>query len=440
MRNRFTLLTSLTLLASGQVWAVDAQEPQGFLEDSTLTVLSRNFFLQNDYRTGHEQKNYKQEWAQGFIANLQSGFTSGDVGVGIDAHGFYGLKLDSGRGRSGTGLLPLDTQGRAEDEYSSAGAALKLKYSRTTLKFGEMEVQTPVFDTADKRLQPEYASGFFLDSQEVTGVRLVAGHFTAFKNQDASTAHGDFQGYGATTHNARISLAGLELSDDGPLGGSLYASQLSDTWRQYYGNLHFAHPLSADSSVLLDSNLYRTLDTGNARSGPINNTAYSFSGKYRLGVQALTLAYQKIDGDTPFDFVGGDSTYLANSIKYADFNGAHEQSYQIRYDLDFTPLGVPGLTFMSRYVTGRQIDGTRAPQGGAYDPFDDSTDRYVPIQGRGGRHWERDINLKYVVQSGPAKHLSFDVSQVSHRANRAQAGDDIDRLYLVVEYPLDLLK
>jgi hypothetical protein len=437
MRTRFTLFTPLLLIGPGVALNVQAD---GFVEDTSLNLLSRNFFLHNDNRTGHDGKNYTQEWAQGFIANLQSGFTQGEVGVGLDAHAFYGLKLDGGRGHSGTGLLPLDSQGRAEDQYASAGAAIKFKYSRTVLKFGEMEVETPVFDTADKRLQPEYATGFFLDSREIQGVRLVAGHFTAFKNQDASTTRGDLGGYGVSTRNTSISLAGVESAGDGPFGGSLYASQLTDTWRQYYANLHFNQALSANSSLLLDSNLYRTLDQGSADAGALDNTAYSLAAKYSIGAQAFTLAYQKIDGDTPFDFVGGDSIYLANSIKYADFNGAHEQSYQVRYDLNFATLGVPGLKFMTRYVTGRQIDGTHAPEGGGYNPFDGDSDRYVPIQGKGGRHWERDIDLKYVVQSGPAKDLSFDVSHVSHRGNTAQAGNDIDRLYLVVEYPLDLLK
>ncbi|KFE53127.1 OprD family porin [Pseudomonas syringae] len=439
MRTRFTLLTALALLGGGKAMVASAEE-HGLVEDSTLNVLSRNFFLHNDYRTGHRDQSYRQEWAQGFIANFQSGFTQGQIGVGLDAHAFYGLKLDGGRGHAGTGLLPLDSDGRAENDYSSAGAAIKLRYSKTTLKFGEMEVETPVFDTADKRLQPEYATGFFLDSQEIDGMRLVAGHFSAFKNQNASTAQGDFDGYGASTRNASISLAGVELAGDGPLGGSVYASQLSDTWQQYYGNLHFKQGLSANSSLLLDSNLYRTLDAGDANAGSINNTAYSFAAKYSLGSQAFTLAYQKIDGGTPFDFVGGDSIYLANSIKYADFNSAHEQSWQLRYDLDFSALGVPGLKFMTRYVTGDQIDGTHAAGGGAYNPFQSDIDRYQPIQGNGGRHWERDIDLKYTVQSGAAKNLSFDVSHVSHRANTAQAGDDIDRLYLVIEYPLDLLK
>lgn len=438
MHVRYTLVAALAILGSTRAMTVSAEE-HGFVEDTTLNLLSRNFFLHNDYRTGHNGQSYRQEWAQGFIANLKSGFTQGDVGVGIDVHAFYGLKLDGGRGHAGAGLLPLDSDGRAEHDYSSGGAALKVRYSKTTLKFGEMEVETPVFDTADKRLQPEYATGFFLDSEEIEGLRMVAGHFTAFKNQNASSTHDDFDGYGATTRNKSISLAGIEFSGDGPLSGSLYASQLSDTWQQYYGNLHLNQALSADSSLLLDSNVYRTLDNGNADAGSINNTAFSLSAKYRFGSQALTVAWQKVDGDSPFDFVGGDSIYLANSIKYADFNGAHEQSWQARYDLDFATLGVPGLKFMTRYVTGDKIDGTHAGQGGAYNPFDIDTRRYQPIQGKGGRHWERDIDLKYTVQSGPAKDLSLNVSHVSHRANTAQAGDDIDRLYLVVEYPLDLL-
>jgi hypothetical protein len=81
---------------------------------------------------------------------------------------------------------------------------------------------------------------------------------------------------------------------------------------------------------------------------------------------------------------------------------------------------------MGRYVSGRGIDGSHATAGGAY------VDQY----GDGGKHWERDIDLKYVVQAGAAKDLSLSFSHVSHRANQAQAGDDIDRIYLIIEYPL----
>ncbi|MGR6738387.1 OprD family porin [Pseudomonas chlororaphis] len=436
LRLRLKPLWLLVLLSGGApaLAAQGAQDTPGFLEGASLEVLSRNFYLNNDYRSPTPAgKSYKQEWAQGFIASFESGFTPGTIGVGLDAHGFLGLKLDGGKGHSGTGLLPLDHDGRSEDSYSSAGGALKFKASRTTLALGEMTVATPVFDTADKRLQPEYASGLLLSSRELEGLDLQAGHFNAFKNQDASTAKGDFSGYGATTRHASIDFIGADLFAGQALGGALYASELSDTWRQYYANLH-----ASLGQLFLDGNLYRTRDQGQAAAGAIDTTAYSLSGKYRIDAQAFTLAYQKIHGDTPFDFVGGDSIYLANSIKYADFNGPGERSWQARYDLDLGALGIPGLSFMARYVSGRGIDGSHAPQGGAYNPFDSASGTYSPQQGRGGRHWERDLDLHYIVQSGPAKDLSLQLSHVSHRANTAQAGDDIDRLYIVIQYPLKL--
>ncbi len=310
--SRLTLLALLCGL-SGTGGASD------FFDDAKTEILLRNFYLSNDYRSPSVSgKNYKQEWAQGFIGTFLSGFTEGTLGFGIDAHAFSGFKLDGGRGHSGTGLLPVDSDGRSESNYSSAGGALKLKTSRTTLAFGEMTVETPVFDTSDKRLQPEYATGLLLNSREIDHLNLVAGHFTAFKNQDSSSGKGDFYGYGANTESGGISFIGADLFADSPLGGALYASDLSDTWRQYYGNLHFKQ-----SGLLLDANLYHTRDTGQALAGAIDNTAFSLSGKYTSGPHAVMLGWQRVNGDTPFDFVGGDSIYLANSIKYADFNGAH---------------------------------------------------------------------------------------------------------------------
>ncbi|WP_248914903.1 OprD family porin [Pseudomonas moorei] len=428
---RISLSLCLSLLTTGT--ALADESASGFLSGASLEVLSRNFYLNSDYRSPSPTgKSYKAEWAQGFISSFESGFTPGTVGFGLDAHAFLGLKLDSGKGRSGTGLLPVDSDGRSASDYSSGGGAIKLNSSKTTLSFGEMTVETPVFDTSDKRLQPEYATGFLLNSREIDGMKLAAGHFTAFKNQDSSSSKGNFYGYGANTEAGGISFAGADLFTQSPVGGALYASELTDTWHQYYGNLHLKQP-----GIFLDGNIYYTRQTGQALAGAIDNTAYSLSGKYTVGAHGFTLAYQKVEGNTPFDFVGGDSIYLANSIKYADFNGAGERSWQARYDLDLSTFGVPGLNFMTRYVKGTGIDGTHAPQGGAYNPFDPSLGEYVPQQGDGGRHWERDIDLRYIVQSGAAKGLSLQVSHVSHRANAAQGGDDIDRLYVVIQYPLN---
>jgi len=410
------LLGAALMGAGGPAVANDANA------GGSWNLLLRNYFLHNDLRD-RPGPSYQQEWAQGFIGNLRSGFTEGTLGLGLNAHAFLGIKLDGGRGHAGTGLLPLDAQGRGQD-YASAGGALKLRMGDHLLRYGEMTVETPVFDTGDKRLQPEYATGVLLESTLSPGLSLQTGRFTRFKNQDGSSSHDDFSGYGASTRGAAISLAGVRLFDSQDLSAALYASRLEDTWDQGYLNLK-----ARRGSWTLDGNLYRTREQGAARAGDIDTLAYSVLASYRLDAQTFTLAYQRIDGDTPFDFVGGDSIYLANSVKYADFNGAEERSWQARYDLDFSALGIPGLNLTARYVRGHGIDASRAPAGGAYawDPLRATS---------GGLHWERDIDLRYTVQQGAAKGLHMSLAHVSHRGNDAQDQRDIDRLYIILEYPI----
>ncbi|MFF7706716.1 OprD family outer membrane porin [Pseudomonas sp. NPDC007930] len=405
--------TVLLLVASAGQALADSPASLG-----QVALLSRSYWLGTDGQQGAADR---REGAQGFLFNAESAFTPGTLGVGLDVHAFAGFKLDGGRGHAGTGLLPQDSDGRSAAGYSSAGAALKLKLGATQLQVGEMTVQTPVFDTADKRLRPEYASGALLSSQPASGLQLQAGRFTAFSNQASSNSDDDFAGYGASTRHGGISLAGLSWAGPGtPYSAALYAGQLDDTWRQLYANLG-----GSWGRWGLDGNAYRTRSTGAEQAGAIDTLAWSLAGSATLGSHRFTLAYQKVQGNTPFDFVGGDSIYLANSVKYADFNGPGEHSWQARYQWNGRALGLPGLAASLRYVRGAGIDGSHAPAGGAY----------AGAQGADGRHWERDFDLGYTVQGGTFKGLALSLAQVSHRANAAQGGSALDRLYLIIEYP-----
>ncbi|WP_137818915.1 OprD family porin [Pseudomonas sp. 2FG] len=433
---------ALAVSAVGVQLAVAGQqdEAQGFVEDASLVLLNRNFYMNHDFRDAAPgEQSYQEEWGQAFIGTFESGFTQGTVGFGVDAYGMLGLKLDSGRGRAGTGLLPLDSEGRAEDDYSEAGGVVKLRLSSTVLKYGEMQVATPVFDTADLRLLPETATGFLLTSSEIEGLDLTAGHFTAFNNRDSTNRGDEFFGYGVDTSAGGIDFAGGSYTVNDNLSVSLFASELAQTWRQYYGNFNYNLPIGDEQSLNFDANLYRTNDHGDALAGEIDNTTYSLALAYSLGAQTFTLAHQRVNGDTPFDYVGGDAIYLANSVQYSDFNGANEKSYQARYDLDMSSFGVPGLSFMARYISGADIDGTHAEQGGAYNPFDEETGDFVPLQGADGKHWERDLEVSYVVQAGAAKDLSLRVRQATHRANSDQGEGNIDEVRLIIEYPLEVL-
>src|SRR5690606_969381 len=123
--------TSQLAFASAQ------SESNGFVEDSSLNVLTRSVYFNRDWRNGPggNDDGKAEEWGLGFIGTFESGFTQGTVGFGVDAIGLLGLKLDSGRGRAGTGLFPTSTDdGRSQDDYSEAGGAVKLRVSNTVLK------------------------------------------------------------------------------------------------------------------------------------------------------------------------------------------------------------------------------------------------------------------------------------------------------------------
>jgi hypothetical protein len=108
-----------------------------FFADSKADLELRNFYFNGDYRQSGARQSKREEWAQGFILNYESGFTGGPVGFGIDALGMLGLKLDSGPDRQNTGLLPVGDE-RAPDDYSKLGLTGKVRVSKSTLKVGTL--------------------------------------------------------------------------------------------------------------------------------------------------------------------------------------------------------------------------------------------------------------------------------------------------------------
>lgn len=426
------IATTVALMSAGTAYSDTQRESTGFIEGSSLSLLNRNFYFNRDFRDADpDDQSYREEWAHGIMAFYESGFTQGPVGFGADAYGFLGLKLDSGRGRSGTGLLPIDEDDRARDDYAHAGGALKLRVASTVLKYGEMQTTAPVFATADSRLLPETATGVLLTSEDIPNALIEAGHFTAYNYRNSTNSRDELLvdvGEADRLGNS-ISFVGGKYDFSDALSGSLYASSFEETWRQYYANLNYTLVLSDSQALNFDGNYYRTRDTGDAFFGEIDNQSYSVAAEYSFGAHALTFAYQKIDGDTSFDYVGGDSIFLANAASISDFKGANETSYQLRYDINFAAYGVPGLKASARYIRGDNVDGTDADAAGAY----------AGLQGADGKHWERGFDVRYTVQSGPAKDLSLRLRQATHRANDDQAEGDVNEVRFIAEYPLDLI-
>lgn len=417
--------TSQMAVASSQ------SESNGFIEDSSFNIFNRALYMNRDIRSGKGnvaikdpvtdetigyKKGYREETGLGIRLLYESGFTQGTVGVGFDAHSLSSIKIDSGRGRHGNGLFATTDDGRGDDTQTEVGGAIKFRISDTVLKYGNQFTASPVFSTDDSRILPEVATGTYLVSNEIQGLELSAGRFTALSSQ-TGTSRDDINGKGeAGLKYANIVGASYSFSDD--LSAAFHASDVEDYWKKYYGNVNYNLPLAEEQALNLDFNIYKTdydkgyieSETGTRESA--DNTIWSLAAAYSLGAHTFTLAHQRASGDRGYDYGvdGGGTIWLANSVQYSDFNQEDEKSWQARYDINMASYGVPGLSFMTRYIRGTAAENY--------------TEREI------------DIEAKYVIQEGAAKDLSFRIRNAFYRDN---AQGDVNDFRLIVEYPLSVL-
>lgn len=417
-------MIALAVSASVSQFAVASsqEESKGFFEDQSLNVKSRMLYMNRDFKHGESndqstpnktrEKGYREETGLGVQAVYESGFTQGTIGFGLDALANGMIKLDSGAGRTGNGMFGKDSEGHPEDTQSNVGGAVKFRFSDTVLKYGNQYVASPVFSTDDSRLLPEVATGTLITSKEIKGLELSAGRFTSMRAQN---------------HMGRDSL-GLKSAD---IAGATYqftdnfvagvaASDIEDYYKKKYLNLNYTMPISEDQSLNFDFNGYDSKSQGQELDGDVDNRIWSLAAAYSVGAHKFTLAHQRSSGDSGYKYGvdGGGTIFLANSIQYSDFNGEDERSWQARYDLNMKSYGVPGLSFMTRYVKG---------------------DNITTASGVEGKEHEFDFETKYVLQSGPAKDLSFRIRSAIARSNDAYDGGNVNDFRFIVEYPLSIL-
>ncbi|MBA6087948.1 OprD family porin [Pseudomonas monteilii] len=390
-----------------------------FFEDSTATFETRNMYFNRDFRDGTSaQQSKRDEWAQGFILNFESGYTDGTVGFGLDALGMLGIKLDSSPDRTDTGLLPTHDDGKAADEYSKLGLTGKVKISQTELKIGTLIPELPTLQPNDGRILPQTFEGRLLTSKEIKGLTFTGGRLDKAKDRNDTNwedlALNNKNGrFGGSFSADNLALGGLDYQFTDRITGSYHFAQLDDIYRQHFIGMVATQPWGP-GTFGADLRLAVSDDAGAAKAGNIDNTTVNGMLSYALGGHKVSAAWQQLSGDSAFPYVDGADPYLVNFVQINDFAGADERSWQARYDYNFAALGVPGLTFMTRYISG---DNVSRAAGGE------------------GKEWERNTELKYVVQSGPLKNVAVRLRNATFRSNFAR---DADEVRLLVSYSVAL--
>ncbi|MFP3994687.1 OprD family porin [Pseudomonas capeferrum] len=386
----------------------------GFLEDSRANVDFRNLYFDRDFRQpGGNQTNGQsqaREWGQAIALTLQSGFTQGALGVGVDVIAMTGLNLDSSRDRAGSGMFPTERDGSSVAEFSRLGASVKLKYSETLVRSGVMAFRKPVLQSADSRLLPGLFKATTLESSELAGLTLQAARVTQVMGLDSSDWERLTSRYGGR-------------SDEFTLYGADYALTEKSQVRAYYGKLDgiYQHTLvnylgrldfTADRHLSFDLRWAKAAEAEDFRN--IDNRAFGALVGYREKNHTLSVGYQKMSGSDAYPYVTGTDPYLVNFVQILQFSNAGERSWQVRYDVDLAAWGVPGLSFMTRYVRGDQVQLS---------------------SGGDGREWERNSEFTYVIQGGSWKNASI---KWRNATVRSSFGNDIDENRLIISYPLSL--
>lgn len=392
----------------------------GFLEDSRLKLQLRNVYFNENFRdeqglsarAAATAKSERTEWAQGLLLDYRSGFSQGTLGFGLDALGLLGLRLDSGPGRSGTGLLPVHGDGRAADEASSLGATAKARLGKTVVRHGTLLPKMPVLVYNDARLLPQTYQGTQFTSADIEGLSLTLGRLDSFKLRDSTDSKGLFaDGYNGG-RSGDFSYAGADYQVSKTLRLSYFHGELNDFYRQDFAGIQHDLPL-AGGVLTSDLRYFKSRDTGAAHSGTIDNDMLSGQLTYAHSGHTLGAGLQRLNGEAGLPYISGATVYSFSNVGIGKFIEEDEQSWLVSYAYDFKAVGLPGLTFMTRYISG---DNGRSGNEGLHE-------------------WERDVEVAYVVPKGPLKGFGAKLRNYVYRADFAR-GRDSNRLYLTYDLAL----
>ncbi|POA37159.1 OprD family porin [Pseudomonas sp. GW456-12-1-14-TSB6] len=401
----------------------------GFFEDTTAKIESRTVYFNRDFRDGHTSSDQgaskREESAQGFILNLQSGYTEGTVGFGIDALGMAGFQLDSSPDRSNSGLLPSsggDPRG-SKGQYAKMGLTAKVKVSDTVLKYGALLPDLPLLKYNDGRLLPTMFNGAMLTSKEVKDLTFMAARLDKYTARDSTDSqdirvHCKNKRYACNTTADHFDMYGFDYKINDRLTAQYHYAELEDIYRQHFVGLLANQPLG-DGVLKADLRLLKSADSGDAKAGSIDNRALSGMLSYGISGHTFSAGWQRMNGDNSMPYLDGSNPYLVNYVQVNDFAAAQERSWQLRYDYDFKAIGINGLSFLTRYVNGDHIK--------------------VPGSDQEGKEWERDSELKYVIQTGTFKDVSLRLRNATYRTNYEKFARDVDETRLIVSYNFSVL-
>lgn len=395
------------------------QSQAAVFSDSTLDLELKNFFYDRDYHGSDARQSRRHEWAQGVTLDWRSGWTPGALSLGVDVTGTLGLKLDSSTAQSGSGLLPRDSRGKPEPDYSTLYPTVKARWEDNDVRVGQLSPQLPLLASNGSRLFPQRFRGVQWTGKSVQGVTAHASRIDRVRLRDSSafeemslTSQGG--SYDSTATSSALDSLGIDWQANALVGLSLHAQRLHELMRRTYVGARLAMPLGT-GELYSDLRYFDATSDGQAKAGNVDNRTFSGAIGYRWGGHGISGGVQKGWGDTAYAYINGSDTFLFGEQLVSTFGNPSERALHVRYDYNFAAMGVPGLLLNVRYVEGSDIE---------LSSLTASRARAAYSRGTSGREWERTLDLSYTVQDGPLKDFYVRWRNGHYQSNFADPADE----------------
>ena len=399
------------------------------MNDTSVDLELRNFYFNRDFKNKLDDdddrlQSSRESWVQGARLDLQSGYFANLIG--FDASLYGALKLVGDEEKYGSGALrnktPRDKNGRSvakQESYDKIGQAyLKSQFGdegiNAHVKAGRMFLDTPLLNDSDSRTTPSSTQGIYGDINfydvNVYGIfsdkasTKTESGFHSYKNDDGQTWN--------------VGILGASIALDNGLTLQAATGKASNYLKQDFFNSSYNLDLGNKTGLFLDGYFQRAKDDGNKYDGKLDSKLWNVAAQLTFDTLSVMASFQGVIGDAydySWDGFRHDDNGLItwNAVQYLDFNKKNEKSWQGRVDYSFENWGVPGLSVMTRYVTGEFKDGKTR------------------------KEWERDTDLRYEFKEGPLSGLGITWRNATVRS--ATSGDAIDENRLIINYTLPII-
>ena len=346
---------------SAAVMLASTVQANSFVDDSSLNIELRNHF-QERYKK-QSTKDTSSQWAQAVRADYSSGYLEGIFGVDLNA--YYALKLGASNidANANPGVLPKDSDGDSSS-FGKTGYALKLNLmDMAELKYGRMELATPLLNDSDSRALPSMTEAFYGD----VAVEGFSGYGAWGRKSSGRTDSGftDYMYNGKKQPVKVVGAAydfgnGLELSGD-------YGRQ-ADFAKKYLTQIDYGQDLG-QMAVGLGAQYANVSTIGAKKDESTDSSQKAYGVKADVAVDQITvgLAYTKVSDTTLGGFLnkwagdGGkmdDTGFFGyNAVQYSDFNAQGQKAIGLSAGYDFEGT-VDGLSVNAIYVTSNFKDGS----------------------------------------------------------------------------------